>query len=176
MSRLPKMVGISRLKPLHVKWGAAVIALLVFMGITLAINGKTGQRLKSLQNEAASFETVRAEYASIRTTLEPYERKLLAPIASASEAVQEAAGEAGIKKNLSALKPFAEPASKGFRKSGVEVKIEGITLNELLNLIYRMENHANLLLVKDFALKTRFGSNGLNDVTLQVVLVTKEHG
>ncbi|HAO94279.1 MAG: hypothetical protein A2X93_06295 [Deltaproteobacteria bacterium GWC2_56_8] len=176
MTGLSKMAGMARLKPLHVKLGAAVIALLVFMGLTLAVNGKTGQRLKSLQNEAASFDSARAEYESIRSTLEPYERKLLAPVASASEAVQEAASEAGIKKNLSALKPFAEPASKGFRKSGVEVKIEGITLNELLNLIYRMENHANLLLVKDFALKTRFGSAGLNDVTLQVVLVTKENG
>lgn len=176
MTGLPKMARMSWLKPLHVKWGAGVIALLVFMGLTLAINGKAGGRLKSLQNETASFESERAEYESIRAALEPYERKLLAPAASASEAVQEAAGEAGIKKNLSALKPFAEPASKGFRKSGVEVKIEGITLNELLNLIYRMERHANLLLVKDFALKTRFGSAGLNDVTLQVVLVTKENG
>ena len=134
MTGLPKTAGMSRLKPLHVKWGAAVIALLVFMGLTLAINGKARGRLKSLQNEAASFASERAEYESVRAALEPYERKLLAPAASASEAVQEAAGEAGLKKNLSALKPFAEPASKGFRKSGVEVKIEGITLNELLNL------------------------------------------
>ena len=176
MTGLSKIAGMARFKPLHVKWLSAVIALLVFMGITLAVNRSSRRKLKSVQNEAASFESVRAEYMKARANLEPYERKLLAPVASASEAVQEAASEAGIKKNLSALKPFAEPASKGFRKSGVEVKIEGITLNELLNLIYRMENHANLLLVKDFALKTRFGSAGLNDVTLQVVLVTKENG
>lgn len=164
------------LKPLHVKWVAALIALLVFIGLTLAVNGRSARKLKTLQNEAAAFEAVRAEYMKERAALEPYEAKLLAPASNASDAVQEAASEAGIRKNLSAVKPFDEPASKGFRKSGVEVRIEGVTLNELLNLVYRIENHPNMLVVKDFVLRSRFGSSDLNDVTLQVVLVAKENG
>lgn len=176
MIDLPDIARRADLKPLHIKWGAALIALFVFIGLTLAVNGRSARKLKSLQNEATAFETVRAEYMKERATLEPYEAKLIAPGSTASDAVQEAVSEAGIKKNLSAMKPFIEPASKGFRKSGVEVKIEGVTLNELLNLIYRIENHSNMLVVKDFVLRSRFGSSDLNDVTLQVVLVTKENG
>lgn len=175
MIDFPDIARRALLKPLHVKWGAALIALLAFIGLTLAVNGRSARKLKTLQNEAAAFEAVRAEYMLERAKIEPYEAKLLAPASNASDAVQEAASEAGIKKNLSAVKPFDEPASKGFRKSGVEVKIEGVTLNELLNLVYRIENHPNMLVVKDFVLRSRFGSSDLNDVTLQVVLVAKEN-
>lgn len=176
MINLTDIASRADVKPLHVKWGAALIILLVFIGLTLAVNGRSARKLKSIQNEATAFETVRAEYMKERAKIEPYEVKLLTPGSSASDAVQEAASQAGIRKNLSAMKPFIEPASKGFRKNGVEVKIEGITLNELLNLVYRIENHSNMLVVKDFVLRSRFGSSDLNDVTLQVVLVTKENG
>lgn len=176
MIDLSLISGRMNLKPLHIKWLSALIGLLVFIGIILSLNAGAARRLKNLQNEAASFSKARAEYEKDRTGLAPFDSKLLAPEMTAAEAVQEAASRAGIKKNLSALKPFIEPASKGFRRSGVEVRVEGITQNELLNLIYRIEDHQNLLLIKDFVLKARFGSSGLNDVTLQIVLVTRDNG
>ena len=38
--------------------------------------------------------------------------------------------------------------AKGYMKQATELTITGITLNELVNFLYRLEGHRNMLMIK----------------------------
>ena len=55
-----------------------------------------------------------------------------------------------------------------FTMNGVELDIDGMSLNQLVNLIYLIEDHRTLLVVTEVKLKSRFDSPELLDVQLKL--------
>jgi len=51
------------------------------------------------------------------------------------------------------------------------VKLDGLTLNEAVNLLYRLEKGSRPVLVKKANLKTRFDDPALLDLTLTIALL-----
>ena len=58
-------------------------------------------------------------------------------------------------------------------QNGVEINIEGATLNQIANLVYRIENYKNLLIIKEFLIKAQFNNPELFDITMRVILMSK---
>ena len=162
-------------EPVRVRAVVALLAVCVFLYATYRAAASKEKMVEAKKAELASFDKMKARYLSDFSEISPLEKKLKAPQPgqSVGSMVEEMASGIGIKKNIASFKPLEAKAEKGYEQSGVEVKVEGVTLNQFLNLMYRMENHGSLLLVREFFMKSRFDNPELFDVNLHVELVSR---
>jgi len=105
----------------------------------------------------------------------PLEKKFFLPLSQQSPGaiIEEIGGQIGLRKNIIAFKPIEEKLEKGYMQNGVEINIEGATLNQIANLVYRIENYKNLLIIKEFLIKAQFNNPELFDITMRVILMSK---
>lgn len=167
-----------RFSPRKVILGKGVLLLvvaLIFMAVTGIMVERTARRALARKAEAARFFTLLDDYLAERAGIEPVEKRLLQPRSKDSVAavIEEIGNATGVKSKINSLKPFEEKGEKGYSKAGTEVRLDGLTLNELVNFIYKADNYGNLLLIRDFNMKARFDNPELLDVTMQIVMVGK---
>ena len=150
-----------------------VISLSVIMTREWINNREKKVYLKT--QELAAFHNIRKDYLKEKAGIEAMEKKLFVPQygEQSGAIIQKIFRGIGIADKVASFKPFTEEMEKDYVKNGVEVRIDKINLNQLVNLIYKIENHKNLLLIKGFSMDNRFDNPALFDITMQVVLLAK---
>lgn len=79
--------------------------------------------------------------------------------------------EIGIKGKNTQIKPVKGEDLPGFVEDAAEVKMEGLTANEAVNLLFRLEKGAKPVTIKRALIKTRFDDPAKLDLTLTVALI-----
>ena len=79
--------------------------------------------------------------------------------------------EIGIKGKGSQIKQVKGEERSGFVEDAAEVKIDGISANEMVNLLFRLEKGSRPVLVKRALVKARFDDPARLDLTLTVALL-----
>lgn len=163
--------------PIYLRGVLLFIPVILFIAATYHVVGKAEKRVRAKKAEVSAFNGMKEEYLKERRAVEPFIRKILLPPSdkSTGSIIEEMAKGIGIKGNIISIKPMEEKPEKGYIKTGIDVKIEGITLNQMANLLYRIENFRNLMLIKGFVMKSRFENPDLLDITMHAVLFTKGH-
>jgi general secretion pathway protein M len=90
---------------------------------------------------------------------------------AADDSVAKLIDEIGIKGKSSQIKPLKGDERPGVIEDAAEVKIEGLSANEAVNLLYRLEKGAKPVVIKKANLKTRYDDPGKLDVTLALALL-----
>lgn len=90
---------------------------------------------------------------------------------AADDSVAKMIDEIGIKGKSSQIKPLKGEDRPGFIEDAAEVKIDGISANETLNLIFRLEKGGRPVVIKKANLKTRYDDPAKLDVVLNVTLL-----
>ena len=168
---------------------ALIVFLVVFFAATnlhLATKKKSALRKKS---ELESFSTLLAEYERFSGILKPLERKASGTHANVKlvKLITAIGSTVGIEGKLSAIPSSQRKSEKGFFRDGTMLTLTGITLNELVNFLYRIETHRNMLLVKNISMKPgpvaggvkankASPGGGLINVKISVDLVSKAGG
>lgn len=149
--------------------GALFITSLIFLWAAEA-------RLAKKRAALASFVAMRAEYASGLSEAGAFRDRLEEAIgpASALDAVQAAAVDSGIRKNISQLKPFEPQPVKGYRQSGAEMKAEGADIGQVVSFLYRLENGSRALVTDEFQMKSSFEDPDKLEVRARIRLVSRE--
>jgi general secretion pathway protein M len=83
--------------------------------------------------------------------------------------VEGAAADTEIKENIKYMKPSESQGSGSYREAMVEIKLEGITLKQLVSYLYLVESPENLISVKRISIKESQDEAGHIDTILQVV-------
>ena len=127
------------------------------------------------RQELAAFNDIKRDYLREKAWSEAMERKLFVPHAgkSSDAIIQGIFRGIGIEDKVASFKPFMEEMGKDYVKQGSEIKINKINLNQFVNLVYKIENHKNLLLIKSISLDSRFDNPAIFDITIQVILLVK---
>lgn len=79
--------------------------------------------------------------------------------------------EIGIKGKNSQIKPLKGEERPGYLEDAAEIRIEGLSANEAVNLLYRLEKGAKPVLVKKANLKTRYDDPAKLDLNLNIALL-----
>ena len=79
--------------------------------------------------------------------------------------------EIGITGKSSQIKPLKGEDRPGFVEDAAEVKIEGLSANEMVNLLHRLEKGVKPVVIKKANLKTRYDDPAKLDVTLTIALL-----
>lgn len=84
--------------------------------------------------------------------------------------------EIGIKGKTVKITPLKGEERLGFVEDAADVRIDGLTLNEAVNLLYRLENGSRPVIVKKGNLRMRFDDPSRCDLNLSVAVLKPAPG
>jgi len=85
--------------------------------------------------------------------------------------LEQAAGQAGVKRNIKYMKPSSSKGEGGWKETMVEMKLDKISLKRLMDYLYRIELSKKAIQIKRCAVTENRGEKGTLDAILQVVTV-----
>lgn len=87
--------------------------------------------------------------------------------------LDRAAGNADIKDQIKSMKPSASEGKGPYKESMVEMKLEMVTLKQLLDYLYRIELPEQVIQVKRISIKKNKKELGYLDAILQVLTLER---
>jgi len=90
--------------------------------------------------------------------------------------LEELAGQTGIRNNILYMKPTVSTPSEVYNEESVEIKMEGVTLAQLVRYLHQVENSPQLLKIKRLETKPRFDNRQLLTATFRVSAFTLKEG
>ena len=153
--------------------GAAVVlvVLIVFAGI-LPYQGaiaRVDARIRVDQRQLQKVEQLRSQFLDLQRRLEEADRRLDAGRNfSLFSFIEGITAQVASKENLVYMLPQPASTQDGYREDSVEIKLEKIRLDQLVRLLYDIQNAEAYLQVKNMRVKTRFDNRTLLDVVLTV--------
>jgi len=152
--------------------GYILIALLAAAVGWSALNAK----VQVLEKKRSARETVLKEllplkmaYLSARQSSEQLNGRMasLRPDDSLAKIIEDI----GIKGKSVKIIPVKGEDRAGFTEDAADIRIDGLTLNEAVNLLYRLEKGSRPLVVKKCNLRTRFDDPSRCDLSMVLALL-----
>jgi general secretion pathway protein M len=143
----------------------AVIALSALNSRISALEKKTVAR----EADIAEMMKLKLRYQEANIASQRLANRLLATKADDSPA--KVIEEIGIKGRSSQVKPVKGDDLPGYVEDAAEVRIEGVSANELANLMFRLEKGARPVTVKKALIKQRFDDPSKLDLALTIALI-----
>ena len=157
--------------------GYVLIALLAAAVGWSALSGK----VEALEKKRSARETVlkellplKASYLSARQASDQLSGRMatLRPDDSPAKIIEDT----GIKGKSVKIIPLKGEERSGFTEDAADIRIEGLTLNEAVNLLYRLEKGSRPLVIKKYNLRTRFDDPSRCDLSLVLALLRPAPG
>jgi len=152
----------------------------IFLIVTLIVEpfvSKTDQLKQNLQDKAATLEQMRqlqSEYAALTQKTE-VSKALFSRRKKGfklNSFLVQLAGEAGIRNNISSMKPSTKvEKDSSYKISRVEMKLDAITLKQLTNYLYGVETSKNMVDIRRISISKQDKKLGLLTAVLQVETV-----
>jgi general secretion pathway protein M len=83
--------------------------------------------------------------------------------------LEGAAGEAQVKKHIKYMRPSTSKSTGPYKESTVEMKLEAITMKQLVEYLYRIESPENVISIKRISIKQNKKEAGYLDAVMQVL-------
>lgn len=130
--------------------------------------GLSRARLHEMRN-------LEAEYRSIRARVDAIQKEKLPGRASGpARVMEEIFSGLGIKGKLKGIRDAGTREVPGGTEQNGEVRIENVDINELVNILYRVENPPVLLSLRRLTIKRGFENPDLLNATLTVSLISRK--
>ena len=163
------MMQMQRNHMIGIAASVAIVLLLSFIGSSAMLQ-RASARAQSAQGLHDFLEAEQASLAGMRDKSRLFERKRKnSKGKSVHEAVTGVIESLGLKDKLASLQ--SPPGAASAQEERAEARIEEITLNELVNLLFTLENSRMLLLTRKANIRTSFENPELLNVTLSISLI-----
>ncbi|HEY5974832.1 MAG TPA: hypothetical protein VIU41_08830 [Geobacteraceae bacterium] len=156
----------------RLRLGIAVAVVLALAILYSALNSQTDRLKKKLAGRETAIKellVLKQRYLEANAGAQRLANRLGAVKADDSPA--KLLEEIGIKGKGIQIRPLKSEERPGAVEDAAEVKIEGLTANEAVNLLHRLEKGAKPVLVKKAYLRSRFDDPARLDLTMSLVLL-----
>lgn len=144
----------------------SLAALLVSIGYFSS--AKRG--LSRAKAKHAEIISLRDEYSPLKRRVSTLEsRKSLTRVEGVVEAVDKIFEPLGLKGKIKSVKPIG---AKEASEEKAEVTVQGVDMNEMVNILYKMEYAPMLIVVRKVGLSTSFENPKLLNMTITLSLIT----
>ena len=128
------------------------------------------RQIARAQHHQRELKTLEVQATALRGRLGGVEAKLDAAQGKFSllPFLEEAAKTALIRDRITSMQPQQTSPAQGYKETAVEVRLEGVLLQELLALLVNLENSPYLIQVKRVQLRPRFEAPHLLEATVLV--------
>ena len=178
MKLLTKFNKLNKRERYTILLGVGVVGIfLIVQFIIEPIFSKTEQKRNSLQTKAKMLEQMRqwqAEYDGMtkKTNISKSRFSHRKKGFTLYSFLNRLAGEAGIKDRISHMRPSKKVQKNSLYKlSGVEMKLDAVTLEQLANYLYGVESSKNMIDIKKISISKKNKKQGLITAVLQVETV-----
>ena len=149
------------------------IAVFLFLAILFSTAndriGRLKKKLAAREADIAEMLVLKQRYLEANAVSQKLANRLTATRADDTPA--RIIEEIGIKGKGSQIKPLKGEERGGYLEDAAEVKMDGLTLNEVVNLLFRLEKGTRPVVIKKALLKTRFDDPARLDLTLTITLL-----
>ncbi len=130
-------------------------------------------RLDALKSQNKEILSMGAEVAALRAKLGAFEkRRRLTRVRGMEQATDEVLGSLGLRDRLDSLKRL-ESSEESER---AELRLKEIDMNEMVNILYSLENAPMPLVIKKVELKTAFDTPGKLKMAVTLALLKEDSG
>jgi len=152
------------------------ISGIVFLFIVCAILFEVSLSLKrernTLRSQQKEMLLLSGEYAVLKNTVAAVEaKKSLTKVEGIVQAVDEVFKSIGLGQKVKSVKSTGTREKKYVSEEEAEVAVEKVTMNEMVNILYRIENAPMILSVRKTTIKTAFDNPSLLNITMTVGLI-----
>lgn len=155
-------------------WGMGIACVLFVVILLGTVNGRIAsldKKRKARENDLVELMTLKQRFLSARSAFQRFRR--LPSAAGGEDTPARIIEEIGIKGKSSRVTPVKGEDSE----DAAEVKLEGLTANETVNLLYRLEKGGRPVIVKKANMKIRYDDPSRLDLVLTIaVLKTAPQG
>jgi len=148
-----------------------IILLIIAIGLVILLSSaKKGLERLSTQYNEMGF--LRDEFLVLKNRIDTVEkRKKLTKINGIIPALDDVVSSLGLKVRIKSIKPVGNREALNSIEEDAEVSVEKLSMNEMVNLFYKIENAPMLLILKRADIKTSFEKPDLMNLTLAISLV-----
>ncbi len=149
------------------------VVLLILLGAGLMMKKslslkKEGAALRSQQKE---LFLLRDDFIELREKVGSVEgKKSLAKVGGIVQTIDEIFRSLGLNQKVKSVKPAGTREMKYASEEEAEVQLEKVDMNEMVNILYKLENAPMLLVIKKTTVKTSFENPTLFNITLTLGL------
>jgi hypothetical protein len=154
---------------------ALIAALVLGAAVAVGMYSKMKAEAEDLKAKKMEFLSLREEYLSIKSSVDAAEgRGSLTNASGIVQAIEEAFSSVGLKEKIKSVKPTGSKEITGGNEEEAEVQAEKLTMNEAVNMLYRLENMPMILTVRRADIKKSFDSPELLNITMSIALINLE--
>ena len=148
--------------------GIMLVVSVLLVNASLALK-KEGSTLRAQKEELL---LLREDFLGLREKIGSVEgKKSLTKVEGIVQAIDEVFKSTGLNQKVKSVKPTATRDKKYAVEEETDVEVEKVSMNEMLNILYKLENAPMVLLIKKARLKTSFEDPSLLNMTMTIGLV-----
>lgn len=143
--------------------------LIIVIAATLAVGQLSAGRreLKLLKEQRKEMLGLKDEFLSLRQRVEAVEnRKNLTNVQGVVQAVDEVFSSAGLKDKLKTVKSAGKREVRDGFEEEADISVEKVSMNEMVNILYRIENAPMILTIRKATIKKSFENPELLNISL----------
>lgn len=136
--------------------------MLIIMAVSLApliiFNKAQKEELSAVRAKVSEFSVLEQEYLALKTQIGSFEKRgsLVKPKGILEE-THSLFDSLGLKKKIKSTKGLGSREKKdSYTEESVEIIAEGLTMNEVVNLFYKIDKAPMMLSIRSFTLKRSF--------------------
>ena len=151
-----------------------LIVIYLLIVPSLILSGVSERERTSLRKKQQEFLRTASEYRALRTAVAAFEQRPPVPAGAAAQTVSELLNLPGTKARTKSMKSLGmKDAGDRLKEESFEVQIEKLTLNELINVCYRIEQAPGRIVLKAAQMKRSFENPDLLEAALTLSLFTQ---
>jgi hypothetical protein len=146
----------------------AGLVIVVIAG-TLGLRQLSSERreLKLLQEQRKEMLSLKEEFLSLRQRVTAVEgKKNLTDVQGVVQAVDDVFSSAGLKDKLKTVRSSGKREVKDGFEEEADISIEKVSMNEMVNIFYRIENAPMILTIRKASIKKSFENPELLNISL----------
>jgi len=163
--------------------GGAGAALMLFLIFKVAIDpvfkhsADLDRQIVTARRQLAELRTMQQEYQRQKSVVDSINNQLKRQQNFAIfSRLEELATQAGIRNKILYINPTVSTPSEMYREESVEVKMDGVTLEQLVRYLHQVESSPQLLKIKRLDIKPRFDNRQILTATFRVSAFTLKEG
>ncbi len=156
----------------RLRWGIGIASLLVLAIVLAGINTRVALLVKKRavrEADLAEMLVLKQRYQEANAGSQKLANRLAATRPDDSPA--KIIDEIGIKGKGSQVKQVKGETRPGYVEDAAEARIDGLSANEAVNLVCRLEKGTRPVIIKEALIKTRFDDPSKLDLTLTIALL-----
>lgn len=151
---------------------AAALIILVVSALLLNTSLSLKKEGSALRSQKEEILLLREDFLELRKKINAIEgKKSLIKVEGIVQAIDEIFRSTGLNQKVKSVKPTTTRDKKYAVEEEADVEVEKVSMNELVNILYKLENAPMVLLIKKARLKTSFEDPSLLNITMTIGLV-----